>query len=94
MRLSTYCLQDILDLGNIYLWVWVNSGSLSQLRNKSSGRVFLGTAGEGEAEQAAGPTKGFTDRAASGWGVAHIFLRVMKSEDDPEDGENMLGDPS
>lgn len=40
---------------------------------------------------------GWTGRAAgpAKAGVSpSVFLRAMKSEDDPEDGENLLGDPS
>lgn len=50
MRLSTYCLQDISDLGNIYLWVWVTWAVCCNAETEGgSARALL--------EQAAGPQK-------------------------------------
>lgn len=67
-----------------------HSGSLSQKE-----KLWEGFPEEGQPEpdpQRASPAGLLL---GSLWlGVAPVFLRVMKSEDDPEDGENILGDPS
>lgn len=68
-----------------------HSGSLLQHRNKSSGRVFLGLLGRYKLSRRLDPRRASLAGQPLTGGSPYFFLRVMKSEDDPEDGENNLG---